>query len=304
VTARIAVGVCTYKRPAALRRALEHIVAAARQLDEPVLIIVVDNDGHDGRVQALTQDLAASSGVALRYRIEKQPGISAARNAVFDEAQRAGARFLAMVDDDEWPTLPWLAELLRTQAATRASVVGGPVDAVFSEAAAGMRRYAAFWSVQPQRIDGRPFVFAGGNFLIDLHAIADVPRPLFDDALGLAGGEDTMFFRGLFQRGLAMAWAETAQVFEEVPDARATLAWLRPRRFRVGNSAVRAESHGGHGLRSFAKTLGLTARLAIYPLLGREPGAPWLGWLLECDKVRGRYAAHVGRVTLEYARPQ
>ena len=300
---RLAVGVCTYKRPAWLRRALEHIAAAGAQLQEPLLVIVVDNDGHDPAVQATVQDVAARTGVAMRCRVEPQPGISAARNAAFSEAENAGVRFLAMVDDDEWPSAAWLAELLRTQAATKASVVGGPVHAVFSDAAARMRKYAAFWSVQPQVIDGRPFVFAGGNFLIDLQAIADVPRPLFDDALGLAGGEDTMFFRGLFQRGHAMAWAEAADVFEEVPDSRATLAWLRPRRFRVGNSAVRAESAGRAAPRSFLKTLGLTLRLAFYPLLGREPGARLLGWLLEWDKVRGRYAAHFGRVTLEYARP-
>lgn len=300
---RLAVGVCTYKRPAWLRRTLEHVAAAGTRAQEPLLVIVVDNDGSDPAVQATVQEVAARTGLAMRSRIEKQPGISAARNAVFDEAGHAGVRFLAMVDDDEWPSADWLVELLRTQAATRACVVGGPVHPVFSEAAARMRKYAMFWSVLPQVIDGRPFVYAAGNFLIDLQAIADVPRPLFDDALGLAGGEDTMFFRGLSKRGHAMAWADAADVFEEVPDSRATLAWLRPRRFRVGNSAVGAESADGTALRSFLKTLGLTARLAFYPLLGREPGARLLGWLLEWDKVRGRYAAHFGRVMLEYARP-
>ena len=303
MTARVAVGVCTYKRPAWLQRTLEHIVQAGRQVNESLLIIVVDNDGNDTAVRAVVDQFAAHRHVAVRYRIEKQPGISAARNAVFAEAHDAGVQLLAMVDDDEWPAPSWLAELLRVQQESRATVVGGPVLAVFSEAAAAMRKYAFFWSVDKQVIDGRPFVFAAGNFLIDLKAIADVPRPLFDDALGLAGGEDTMFFRGLFQRGHAMAWAQAATVYEEVPDSRATLTWLRPRRFRVGNSAVRAESAGGAGTRSFLKTLGLTVRLVFYPALGREPGARLLGWLLEWDKVRGRYAAHLGRMVLEYARP-
>jgi succinoglycan biosynthesis protein ExoM len=300
----VAVGVCTYKRPSSLERALEHVVVAGREAAVPLLIIVVDNDGNDPAVRAVAERVASRSGLAVRYRIESRPGISAARNAVFAEAHSAGARFLAMVDDDEWPSPPWLRELLQTQATTRAVVVGGPVHAVFSDAAARMRKYAAFWSVQPQVLDGRPFVFAAGNFLIDLAAIADLPRPLFDDALGLAGGEDTFFFRGLFRRGLPMAWAAGADVFEEVPDARATLAWLRPRRFRVGNSAVRAESAGGAATRSFVKTLGLSLRLLFYPLLRREPDAALLGWLLEWDKVRGRYAAHFGRMTLEYARPR
>ena len=100
-----------------------------------------------------------------------------------------------------------------------------------------------------------------------------------------------------------MAWSEDAFVYEEVPPSRASIGWMRQRRFRVGNHAVRWESVGNKHARSFAKTLGLTARLAIYPLLRREPESPFMGWLLEFDKVRGRYRSHLGGVFVEYARP-
>lgn len=299
----LAIGLCTYKRLPSLLRLLDHIAIAAKLLSEPPAIVIVDNDGQDPAVAEAVSTFARRSGLAVHYRIEAHPGISAARNAVFDEAEARRFRFLAMIDDDEWPAPQWLAELLKTQAAGQAAVVGGPVQPVFP-VGAGLGRYARYWSVQRSFMQGKPFVFCSCNVLVDLDALAAIPRPLFDEAFGLSGGGDTVFFRRLFFAGLPMAWSEGALVNEEVPASRASVAWIRQRRFRVGNHAVRWESLDGGGTRAFAKTLGLAARLPFYPLLGREPESPLFGWLLEYDKLRGRINAHCGEVFVEYARPQ
>jgi succinoglycan biosynthesis protein ExoM len=299
----LAVGLCTYKRRVSLERTLEHIAIAAKQVATPPVVIVVDNDGDDPAVEQSVLAFGAASGLAVRYRIERTPGISAARNAIFDEAASSGSRFMAMIDDDEWPSPEWLSALLKTAAEQNAVVVGGPVRPVFPDSAAQLRKYSRYWSVDRQLLMGKPFVFCTCNFLIDLKAIANVPRPLFDEAFGLSGGGDTVFFRGLFFAGHAMAWSEEAWINEEVPASRASFKWMRQRRYRVGNHAVRWESLGGRALQSLAKTCGLTARLPLYPLFRREPESPMVGWLLEFDKVRGRWAAHFGGVFVEYARP-
>lgn len=298
----LAVGLCTYKRLPSLMRLLEHIAVSAKALAEAPIVIVVDNDGQDPAVGLAISDFAAKAGLDIRYRIEAHPGISAARNAVFAEADRLRVRFVAMIDDDEWPSPDWLVELLKRQREESAVVVGGPVRPVFPDHAKSLERYARYWSVQKQFLQGRPFVFCTCNFLIDLDALDGIARPLFDEEFGLSGGGDTVFFRKLFFADLKMAWSDAAFVYEEVPDSRASIKWMRQRRFRVGNHAVRWESVGGKGRKSFAKTLGLTARLAIYPLMRREPESKLMGWLLELDKVRGRYEAHLGGVFVEYAR--
>jgi succinoglycan biosynthesis protein ExoM len=298
----LVVGLCTYKRLVSLERLLEHIVVAARHVAHGVTIIVVDNDGKDPRVEESTRRISAQSAVPICYAVELTPGISAARNLVFREAGRLGARFMAMIDDDEWPPPGWLAELLKTQAKTGAVVVGAPVHPVFPAQAAHLRKYSRYWSVQAQHLDGKPFVFCSCNFLVDLQAIADEARPLFDDAFGLSGGGDTVFFRKLFFAGHAMAWTERAWIYEEVPASRASMRWMRTRRYRVGNHAVRWEQEGRRPLAAVAKTLGLSLRLLAYPLWRREPESPWVGWLLEFDKVRGRWASHCGQYFVEYAR--
>lgn len=299
---RVAVGVCTYKRVKFLERCLQHIAITARRSGETVDVIVVDNDGQDPEVGRVVAQVAESSGVPMHYRIETTPGIAAARNAVFDEAGRLGVSFMAMLDDDEWPAEDWLAALLRRQASTGAVVIGGPVRPVFPDAAAHLRRWARYWSVEPQFLDGKPFVFCSCNFLVHLDAIVNEARPLFDGEFGLSGGEDTVFFRKLFYRGHPMGWADDALIYEEVPLDRAKLGWMRKRRYGVGNHAVRWEALHGRG-RPLFKTFALSFRLLFYPLLRREPESPWLGWLLELDKVRGRWAGHLGSVHMGYARP-
>ncbi|MFS0737032.1 glycosyltransferase family A protein [Sphingomonas sp. 1P06PA] len=297
-----AVGLATYRRPDGLARVIDHIGRAAARLGRVPALIVVDNDGQDPAIAALAAERAAAAGLVLHFIVEPTPGISAARNAVFAKADAIGARFMAMIDDDEWPADDWLTALDARRRETGAHIVGGPVTPVFPDNAKALERIARWWSVQPQLLEGKPFVFCTCNFLIDLAAVADMPRPLFDPRFGLSGGGDTVFFRSLFYAGHPMAWADAALVYEEVPPSRASLGWMRQRRYRVGNHAVNWEVRDQGRAKALAKTMGLTARLAFYPLLGREPEARMTGWLLEAEKVRGRWNAHRGALYMEYAR--
>lgn len=302
VSGRWAIGLATYRRPDGLTRAIAHAGAAARHAAINATLIVVDNDGSDPTVAARAREAAAAAGLPIDFTIEPRPGIAAARNAIFARAEALQVRFLAMLDDDEWPRPEWLAALARRRAETGAHVVGGPVAPVFPPAMVRLSRIARFWSVQPQLLDGRPFVFCTCNFVVDLAAIRDHPRPLFDDRFGLSGGGDTVFFRALFRAGHPMAWADRAVVEEEVPPSRASVLWMRTRRYRIGNHAVNWETRDFGRWRPVLKTVALTLRLAIYPLLGREPEARLLGWLFELDKVLGRWNAHRGVLHMEYAR--
>ena len=297
-----AIGIATYRRPAGLARAIDHVAAAVAHAGGTATLIVVDNDGADPAVAETAARHAAAGGLSLDFSVEQRPGIAAARNAIFARADCLGVRWLAMLDDDEWPLPGWLSALEARMDDTGAAVVGGPVMPVFPAAAARLQRIARFWSVQPQMLDGRPFVFCTCNFLVDLDAIRDHPRPLFDDRFGLSGGGDTVFFRSLFNAGHAMAWARDAVMEEDVPPSRASVAWMRTRRFRVGNHAVNWETRDHGWLRPLLKTCALSLRLAIYPLLGREPEAWAWGWVFELDKVMGRWNAHRGRLFMEYAR--
>lgn len=294
---RVGFAVCTYRRPEGLARLLAILPATIDGARLPV--IVVDNEGGNPRVAAVLA--RAAERLHLRAFVETRPGISAARERAVAEAEAAGITLLALLDDDEWPSPGWLDALLARQRETGAAVVGGVVEPRFI-AGAPEARLHPFWAVRPQARRGRAFVHATSNVLLDLAQLRDVPRPLFDPACGLSGGGDLLLFSDLFALGKSMAWAEAAVAFEAIPLERADFAWLRRRRFRVGNHMVMDETRRLGAARAFLKTVALCLRLPVYPLLAREPGAALPGWRLEASKLAGRLAAHRGLRAFDYAR--
>jgi succinoglycan biosynthesis protein ExoM len=266
-------------------------------------LIVVDNDGSDTSLVDSIKDAASRPEIGnVHFEVETVPGISAARNRVLSIAQLHNYEMLLLIDDDEWPSERWISEMIATKVATGAQVVGGPVTPVFAANSDKLRNVASFWTVGPQQRDGQPFVYATCNCLIQLEVLKDLKAPYFNPAYGLTGGEDTAFFYELHRRGVKMAWASEAVVLEDIPAERANMTWMRNRRYRIGISMAQVEMSEKGRLPTLVKSLALTGRLLIYPLLRREPASPWVGWWFETVKIAGRWAAHLGRQYYAYAR--
>ena len=125
---RVALCICTYKRPDGLINLLDKLTQLAKA--QPDVVVVIDNHIGGEGVAACDQ-LAASYPFALHYAIEAEPGISYARNAAVSLALQQQPDLIAFLDDDEWPDPNWLAELIRVRASTDADAVGGPTLSVF-----------------------------------------------------------------------------------------------------------------------------------------------------------------------------
>ena len=299
----VTVCVCTFRRPRQLSRLLSSLLGVA--LPASSGFVIVDNDGENPEIETLVAGFRTAVGVPVEYLVERGRGISSARNAAVAAARRAGAGAIAMLDDDEWPSPDWLLNLIATQEATGAMVVGGPVQPVFDANSHVPKKFEELWSVREGRLNGKLYVYCTCNCLIDLQAIAFLGEDPFPEAFGLSGGEDAVFFRRLFFAGCRMAWAAEALVFEEIPAERATLGWMRRRWYRHGNVGVRCEqtAPGARDLSSLLKTVLLCVRYPFYPLLSRSPIRDPFLWILEAERLRGRIAAHFGLGSEEYGRP-
>lgn len=296
----IGLAICTFKRPEGLRKLLAALPEAIA--DIPALeVIIVDNDGTDAQVREIAKGFRHSR-LKVTYAVEPTPGISAARNKALQLAKELGLTRLAMLDDDEWPDDGWLQALLARQDKTMALVVSALVEPVFPHDSAHLEPYSRYWAVRPQTRQGRAFVHATSAILMDLEQLAAFGDLRFDDAYGLSGGGDLVFFSTLFEKGATMAWAEDALVFEDIPQQRASIDWLAGRRFRIGNHMAMEETLREGGVRTVLKTIGLCVRLPIYPLLRGDTREWRYGWRLEYNKLRGRIAAHLGTKVFEYAR--
>jgi succinoglycan biosynthesis protein ExoM len=231
--AKIVVAIPTYKRPLALARLLA--VLEKLETDDIVTVVVADNDAEVHAGYDLCRSLAARYRWPLEAVIAEDRGIAQVRNVLVDRALAASdAEFVAMIDDDEWPSPHWLRELRRVQYATGADVVEG---SILFEGGRG----AGFDGVSDMRRPTGPVAMleGAGNILIARSCLETLRAPWFDSAFALSGGEDRDFFARVKAAGGRFAWADEGLAYTNVPECRRSLAWLFRRAYDIGNSEMR-----------------------------------------------------------------
>lgn len=236
--AEVIVCVPSFRRPLGLAQLLGALAVLETSAD--IRVLVADNDSE--RHEAL--DVCAKL-VAEGYRwpleciVVAERGIAQARNALVAGALKTDAKFVAMLDDDEWPSPQWLDAFLRVQAATCADALHGGVIRVFEaepDVAASRCNGLGNWHNSTGLIDS---IESTSNVLLSRAFLESMPRPWFDPAFALTGGEDRDFFTRMKRMGAKFGWADEAWIYAHVPASRATLAWALKRAYRVGNSDMR-----------------------------------------------------------------
>lgn len=221
----------TFKRPKSLRRLLDAI--AQLRTDAKVSVLVADNDAECHAGFDLVRQVAPDYRWPLTAVIAQQRGIAQVRNTLIRGALAQKPQFIAMIDDDEWPSPEWIDQFLSCAYATGADVMQGSIlfdqDGAAADGHADIRR--------PSGLIG--MLQGAGNLLIRRQVLEDMPPPWFDPQFALSGGEDQDFFVRLTRAGKIFAWSDEAIAFGEVPDTRAGLKWLLKRAYSVGNSDMR-----------------------------------------------------------------
>ncbi|MEM1428900.1 MAG: glycosyltransferase [Pseudomonadota bacterium] len=250
----VAVGVCTFRR-SVLADTLHTLDRQDVPAGTAISIIVADNDVRPS-ARALVARFAAKSRHHVIYRHAPASNISVARNAVLEEAERAGAPTLAFIDDDELAPPHWLGALLARLGRGDAEAVVGPTRAIYAEGAPRwMTRLRVHDTLPELGADGRPIAGHSCNVIMDLTSPSLAGRR-FDRARGVSGGEDTAFFHGAAQAGARFALAPIARLDEPVTPARARLDWLLKRRYRMG------QTHGSL-LREMGRARAVTLPIAL-----------------------------------------
>jgi len=303
-TLDVSICVCTFRRPAMLEALLEalstHDLGGFR-----AELIIVDNDP-DHSAQPVCQTWLGRFPFDARILHQATPNIALARNTAIAAAR---GKAILFIDDDELPEAGWASHMLRTQQASGAEAVIGPVARRYPAATPAWLRDGGFFPTQshPTGTLLRYQQTYSGNCLLLRRALQDLPGP-FDPDFGVTGGSDTMLFRELTLRGARIAWCEEAIVSEEVPSQRANRRWILRRAFRGGQSYVRAELGPLRGLRRAARGtwLGtralLQAAMALLLALAYLPfsHARAMRWLCKVYAQAGKIGALFGHRYLEY----
>ena len=229
MTPDVCVIIPTFRRPDRVRRALMSVFAQ-KGVQALVEVVVLDNDPEASARDTIRQMRKGASWPVI-YGHEPRPGVANARNAAL---RLTKARLIAFLDDDEYATPGWLAQLLATQAQTGADLVFGPVQGRLDEACAHKSyieaRFTRTGPAQSGLIDS---YYGCGNSLLRRAKYFSNP-PLFDPANNEIGGEDDALFSKAKAEGAAIAWAADALVYEEIPPERATLGYAMAKAFAFG----------------------------------------------------------------------
>lgn len=219
------------------RPTLKRTLASLENLELPTelkLEILVADDDPSGGAARIVADGAPWRRPVRCVRVGSR-NISRARNACLDSAR---ANLIAFIDDDEWVAPDWLERMLACRSEFRADCVFGPVFPQYPE-------QTPAWVVRANPLydhwGGRGSLVAtgrSGNTLFDRGLVRRCGLR-FDPALGSTGGEDTAFFAALHSAGGRLVVTDDAAVFEEAPVERLTLAYLRRRAVRSGQSWAR-----------------------------------------------------------------
>ncbi|MCP2282573.1 Glycosyltransferase like family 2 [Promicromonospora umidemergens] len=245
-TERLVVAVLTYRRPdriAALVPVLVEQAAglAGRAKAVEVSVLVVDNDPAGTGAAAVTEAAARLEAGAcpVTVVVEPEPGISAARNAALHAS--GDQDLLVFVDDDEVPRPGWLDALHATYRATGADAVAGPVASRYADEPEPWVVAGGFYD-RAHRLGLRTGTTvpsaATNNLLLDLRTVRRA-NLAFDLALGLSGGEDTLFTSALTAAGGRIVWCAEAVVSDVVPADRLARPYLLARTAGLANSSAR-----------------------------------------------------------------
>lgn len=227
----IAVCVCTRSRPQMVRRCLASL---QRQHFDPahlrMQIFLVDNNPEPTTLQAYHEFCTAERMGGFVHC--PQPGIPNARNAALGAALRAGADYIAFLDDDEVAPQHWLRSLLQALEVSGADAVQGGVCK-----RSGNVESIAVHAAAPEGLSWQESEsLATSNVLFKARLVA---RPLslrFDESMQFTGGSDREFFMRAHKHGATLLRVYGIDVFEEVAEGRESFAYECCRAFAAGSN--------------------------------------------------------------------
>jgi succinoglycan biosynthesis protein ExoM len=221
----LTVCICTFRRPSVLST-IDSVDRQSARTNRHVRILIIDNDSEPTALKIATE-FRSRTNIPVDYKHVPGQNISTARNAGLDAATTP---WLAFVDDDEYVSANWLAELVASRNA--ANAIFGPCEAIYDDRTPDWIKQGDYHS---NRITETKHITTGytSNVLIDMSFVRRHGLR-FDPELGRTGGEDTMFFHAMYRKGGLLKYAPNAVVYERVVPSRVGLAWIVRRRYRAG----------------------------------------------------------------------
>lgn len=227
----VAVACCTYKRPEKLRCLLSSLVEMKKP-DVPTKILIVDNDIEQSSKPVVDEFL---DKLNIHYVVEKNKGLSNARNGALKGAIELGVSHIAFVDDDETVDENWLVTHIDFyNQFENIYISNGPAYSIFKENTPDyVKKCTLFAPYVCKKLGKIKKTCPSNNVFMPIDIVKD-NDVYFSTEFNSSGGEDTDFFGRLTALGFNIGWNYNAKVYEIVEESRTDFKWLMKKAYNNG----------------------------------------------------------------------
>ncbi|WP_054199116.1 glycosyltransferase family 2 protein [Clostridium baratii] len=198
-----------------------------------IYIYIIDND----KLETAKEMVEGYKKDNIFYFVEPNKGYASVRNKCLEVARDEECKYIAFIDDDEYPSSNWLESMYNRIIKENNDAVIGPVYAIIDNNAPKWIKKNKY---KFNRCDEKARY--SGNIMLNMKSIEKI---YFDNNFDKYGGEDVNFFNLMNKKGKNnIVLEKKAVVYEYMPLYRTKIKWFLRRALNSGISdAISEKSH-------------------------------------------------------------
>ncbi len=288
---RVAICIATYLRPHGLLTLIESVNNQKLEDSRILVTLVIADNAPESTAESTLGKIQKLTHWPVIYVVEHSRGIVSARNRTLAEAP-PDADFIAFLDDDEYVSDCWLAQMLETMNLPSTIAAQGPVEPCYRMPPPNWVEALNLFRMGPYEQGVELCSAATNNSMVNAPFLRNLGLK-FDPRFNITGGEDEEFFSRLRHAGGTIRAAAGALVWDDVPNNRTTLRWIGKRWFRMGNTLGRIAliRQRGIAVRAAKGFAAMSWGCLTCLLLGFGSKTRWIRGMLEVFRGAGMLAA-------------
>lgn len=275
----LSVVICTFNRSGSLKRTLASAASMEGWDSADRELLVVDNNSKDD-TKVVVDGFTRASGVNCRYILEKEQGLSHARNRGIREAR---GEIIAFTDDDVLLDKHWLRNISLEFENGGVACVGGKILPVWESPCPAWLKgdlldVLALQDLGEKKIKLDNPVIWGAN--LSFHSSMFRKHGFFDTKLGnmegkFYGGEETKFVDLLLEKGENVHYCPNVLVHHCIPESRVKKSYFRKWFFDKGElKAIQMGEYHSRNIRGIPLYVIKAAGVELSRYLGKQITSP------------------------------